>query len=98
ESCEGGRPQEDSWKCTAHSKHHPLTRTSFLDSSDSGGRRRLPIATPQVASFDVFLCSHRPQQHLVARIAGQLRRNDIAPWFDQEQLRPGLPWQRVLES
>ena len=31
-------------------------------------------------------------------IGDLLKSRGILPWMDMEQLRPGVPWQRVLES
>jgi hypothetical protein len=49
------------------------------------------------ASFDVYICYHGADRLIVANINQQLQAHGIRTWFDQEQLRPGIPWQRALE-
>ena len=48
--------------------------------------------------FDVFLCYNRQNRPEVKQIGEQLKLHGILPWLDEEQLRPGLPWQRALEK
>jgi nucleotide-binding universal stress UspA family protein/tetratricopeptide (TPR) repeat protein len=48
-------------------------------------------------TFDVFLRYNRADQPAVEEVARQLMKLGIRPWFDQWQLRPGLPWQDELE-
>ena len=48
--------------------------------------------------FDVFLCHNNEDKPEVKRIGKQLKDKGIAPWLDEEQLRPGLPWQPLLEE
>lgn len=48
-------------------------------------------------SFDTFLCHNNTDKQSVRKLAEQLRENGLKPWLDEEQLRPGLPWQRLLE-
>ena len=48
--------------------------------------------------FDVFLCHNANNKQAVYEIADQLRERGLKPWLDVEQLRPGFPWQRVLED
>jgi len=47
--------------------------------------------------FDVFLCHHENDEKRVALIAEQLRDASLNPWLAASELRPGLPWQPVLE-
>lgn len=49
-------------------------------------------------SFDVFLCHNSDDKPEVRKIANLLRARGINPWLDEEQLRPGLPWQEALEE
>jgi GTPase SAR1 family protein len=51
-----------------------------------------------VGEFDVFLCHASADKASVKRIAELLKRNEILPWLDEWELRPGMPWQRVLEE
>lgn len=48
--------------------------------------------------FDVFLCHNNEDKPAVIKIAQQLQKNNIKPWLDIWELRPGLPWQRALED
>ena len=48
--------------------------------------------------FDVFLCYNVKDKDSVKEIGNKLKKQGISPWFDEEQLRPGLPWQRELEK
>jgi hypothetical protein len=52
----------------------------------------------EVAEFDVFLCHNWENKPAVRRLAQQLRERGLRPWLDEEQLRPGLRWQPVLEE
>jgi DNA polymerase III delta prime subunit len=46
--------------------------------------------------FDVFLCHNSEDKPEVREIAQRLAAEDINPWLDQEQIRPGTSWQTVL--
>jgi hypothetical protein len=48
--------------------------------------------------FDVFLCHNTADKPAVKRIAHQLQEAGILPWLDEWELRPGQPWQRLLEQ
>lgn len=48
--------------------------------------------------FDVFLCHNSRDKEIVKEIAGKLRERRIIPWLDEWELRPGVPWQPVIES
>jgi hypothetical protein len=50
------------------------------------------------AGFDVFLCHNSTDKEEVRGICRDLRSRGLQPWLDDEQLRPGLPWQEVLEE
>jgi hypothetical protein len=60
-------------------------------------KARRPVTTPD-GGFDVFLCHNGDDKPAVRRIAEQLRDHGLRPWLDQEQLRPGFPWQKALEQ
>ncbi len=61
---------------------------------DSSGRTR-GLAEAQ---HDVFLCHNSEDKQAVREICRELRNRGLQPWLDEEQLRPGLPWQRALEA
>jgi nucleotide-binding universal stress UspA family protein len=48
--------------------------------------------------FDVFLCHNWADKPAVKKIARQLRERGILPWLDEWELRPGQPWQPILEQ
>lgn len=48
--------------------------------------------------YDVFLCHNAKDKPEVRKIGEQLKEHGILPWLDEWELRPGLPWQRVLEQ
>jgi hypothetical protein len=49
-------------------------------------------------SFDVFLCYHHKDKHAVKKLADELLKQDIRPWFDEWELRSGKPWQPLIEE
>lgn len=51
-----------------------------------------------VGDFDVFLCHNSEDKPQVRKIAARLKAHGLLPWLDEEDLRPGLPWQREIES
>ena len=48
--------------------------------------------------FDVFLCHNSADKPAVKRIGRQLTEHGVLPWLDEWELRPGMPWQRLLEE
>lgn len=48
--------------------------------------------------FDVFLCHNSADKPSVKRIGERLKAFGLRPWLDDWQLRPGFPWQRLLEE
>lgn len=49
-------------------------------------------------AFDAFLSYHSGDRELVLQIAKILRAAKIRIWIDQDELRPGLPWQAGLQE
>lgn len=49
-------------------------------------------------AFDVFLCHNVGDKPAVMEIGRRLMGRGVLPWLDQWELRPGTPWQRVLEE
>jgi TIR domain len=49
-------------------------------------------------SYDVFMCYNSEDKAPVRALALRLRREGILPWFDEWELRPGLPWQTAIEK
>ncbi len=48
--------------------------------------------------FDVFLCHNSEDKSIVKRIGNKLKRRGLSPWLDEWELRPGLPWQELVEE
>jgi hypothetical protein len=48
--------------------------------------------------FDVFLCHNSEDKTAVKEIAEMLKKEGVAPWLDEWELRPGQPWQTALEG
>jgi hypothetical protein len=47
--------------------------------------------------FDVFISYDRDDVKAARTLARRFRRRGLIPWLDECELRPGLPWQNVLE-
>jgi len=52
----------------------------------------------ELGQFDVFLCHCSEDKSEVKTIGNLLKNQSILPWLDDWELRPGLPWQRLLEA
>jgi hypothetical protein len=50
------------------------------------------------AEFDVFLCHNSKDKPAVRTLYRELKGRGISAWFDEEHLRPGVPWQTELEK
>jgi nucleotide-binding universal stress UspA family protein len=77
--------------------------TLAMDKSADVGRQKAAASTvlrgkEEIAEFDVFLCHNWEDKPVVRDLAQQLRERGLRPWLDECELRPGLPWQRVLEE
>lgn len=49
-------------------------------------------------TFDCFLSYNSRDKPVVRALAETLRDHRITVWFDEERLRPGYPWQSLLEE
>jgi len=52
----------------------------------------------ETGDFDVFLCHNVQNKPAVRDLSQRLRERGLLPWLDEEQLRPGLPWQQELDQ
>jgi hypothetical protein len=52
----------------------------------------------ETRDFDVFLCHNGADKPAVKKVGEQLKQKGILPWLDEWELRPGLPWQPLLEQ
>jgi WD40 repeat protein len=78
---------------------------SALKATLKGQTTRAPIVAAAAATrsveakvFDVFLCHNAADKSAVRAIAGRLKQKKFQPWFDEWELRPGMPWQPALEA
>ncbi len=94
-------------RVSLHDDYDSLTgtdhSTAAMDASADAGRQSEAASAvlrgkEQVAEFDVFLCHNWEDKPAVRELAQRLRERGLRPWLDEHELRPGLPWQRVLED
>ena len=77
--------------------------TAAMDASADRGRESAAASTvvrgkEAVAEFDVFLCHNWADKPAVRELAQQLRERGVRPWLDEQELRPGLPFQSLIEE
>lgn len=56
------------------------------------------MSQPPPPAFDVFLSHNNRDKAAVRQLRDQLAARDLAVWFDEDELRPGIPWQQLLEE
>lgn len=49
-------------------------------------------------AFDVLLCYNREDKTEIIKIGQKLKNFGVLPWLDEWDIRPGLSWQKTLES
>jgi hypothetical protein len=70
-----------------------------IPADDDGGETQRQVDRKRAAgAFDVFLCHNVGDKPAVIEIGRRLLARGLLPWLDQWELRPGTPWQRVLEE
>lgn len=78
--------------------------TTLLDEIAQASKREVDVLARWATKagvaqdFDVFLCHNSHDKPSVRALYQGLRKRSIIPWFDEEHLRPGRPWQRELEA
>ena len=88
--------------CTIADGIEDLTTT--LDEVSHASKREIDILARRqtkagvAQDFDVFLCHNSEDKPSVRRLYKGLVERGLSPWFDEEHLRPGQPWQRELEA
>ena len=55
-------------------------------------------AMSEATRFDVFLSHNSQDKPQVEQLACWLREQGLRVWYDEWELRPGLPWQERLEE
>jgi TIR domain len=56
------------------------------------------MSEPPKPDFDVFLSHNSQDKPSVRRLKERLVERGLTVWFDEDELRPGIPWQRLLEE
>jgi hypothetical protein len=79
------------------------SRVPEMDLAADAGRESATVASMlqgkiETRDFDVFLCHKNEDKPAVKGLGTQLKDLGILPWLDEWELRPGLPWQRLLEE
>jgi GTPase SAR1 family protein len=77
--------------------------TAAMDASADAGREAaaasaVVLGKEVVEEFDVFLCHNWEDKPAVRALAQRLRECGLRPWLDERELRPGLPWQPMVED
>lgn len=81
-----------------------FTRRLHIPKRRRGARRERDAAASvlqgkiETGDFHVFLCHNSEDKPAVKEIGERLKERGILPWLDEWELRPGLPWQRLLEE
>ena len=57
-----------------------------------------PIKQRPATSFDVFLSHNSQDKPTVRVLRDRLVELQLKVWFDEDELRPGIPWQKLLEE
>jgi len=81
----------------------PSSVVQEMDRSADEQRDRETVQTAlqgkiEMGDFDVFLCHNGEDKAAVKKIGEELKEWGILPWLDEWELRPGLPWQPLLEQ
>ncbi len=76
-----------------HSSSTHTDKTPYMDNTTEIIQEKRDNKT-----FDVFLCHNSKDKPVVKKIGQQLMSLGILPWLDEWEIRPGKPWQDVLES
>lgn len=48
--------------------------------------------------FHVFLSHNSQDKPAVRELAAALRKRELHVWLDEDELRPGIPWQKSIED
>lgn len=54
--------------------------------------------TSSNTTFDVFISHNSKDKCLIRELCKILHQKGLNIWFDEQQLRPGLPWQKLIED
>jgi hypothetical protein len=56
----------------------------------------MPVTGSQ--GFDVFLSHNSKDKPAVRQLKERLIERNLTVWLDEDELRPGVPWQQLLED
>jgi hypothetical protein len=76
----------------------PPTRAEAPPPDADSDARRTIERKRAAGAFDVFLCHNVGDKPAAVEIGRRLMARGVLPWLDQWELRPGMPWQRLLEE
>jgi len=99
-SCRGSIPEDVRLRYREELEQIEL----LLDHLSQASRRMMNVVdywieiNPSPTQFDTFLCHNSHDKPEVRDLAERLRSKGIKPWLDEEQLRPGFPWQDELQD
>ena len=68
--------------------HHPTLSPKVMDQT----------AATAPGAFDVFLSHNSKDKPAVRHLKQQLSNAGLRVWLDEDELRPGIPWQQLLEA
>jgi TIR domain len=93
------RPRDASPSVVREERQQRPSQPQTQPPSDVEAAARHEVERKRLAgAFDVFLCHNVADKPAVAEIGRRLISRGVLPWLDQWELRPGAPWQRVLEE
>src|SRR5207244_7105993 len=81
-----------------------FVRESLSSTQLASERNKFDFATPllkskmKIGDYHVFLCHTIKDKPQVKKLGEHLKEYGILPWLDEWELRPGLPWQHLLEN
>ncbi len=78
----------------------PTTRSESEPLPDCSTSASVMVETQQEPdmAFDVFLSHNSQDKPAVRDLKQRLEATGLSVWFDEDQLRPGIPWQQLLED
>jgi hypothetical protein len=52
----------------------------------------------KITQFDVFVAHNSKHKRFVRFLTGRLKADGLRPWLDEEQIRPGQPFQDAIQE
>ena len=91
---------EMNWAADAQ-RNGDITSTIYKDKQmidDIKEKQRISAAKIAAGDYDLFISYNHKDRKRVLEIGELLKNNGIAPWLDEWDLQPGLPWQPLIEQ